>query len=215
MKITTIDAVDLPQVLAMSPFSYERFCDEKARETVEELSPEPEYLYVAAGVVDERPEEQWNTLGRAVWNRDNIRRTATGVSELLELLGAEGFVVKHKGNPQTWFTPELANDGRAAAKIAFLRRHGVNLDLTTWVGGFLIEGDSLPFIDEFLDYSHVFHRWPLEMVCRNRPLMVGLDYDLYVYWVSCDRSLLGRVTRELSQRSLLFAPSPYLPDLEG
>lgn len=193
---------------------YHRFWDESGRATEEELLPEPEYLYVDGGVIDERPYAQWDRLGRTIWNSANSRRTAVGVAEVLGILGASEFVVKHKGNPTRWFPPEHIADGRATAKMAFLSQHGVDVDLTTWVGGFLLEGNPLPFIEQFLDYAHLFHRGPPEMVCQNLPLMLGLGSDLYVYWVSSDRPLLSQVTRELARRSILLAPSPYLPDPE-
>lgn len=181
-----------------------------------EIPPEgPQYLYVHGGLVDERPREQWTRLGRTIWNPANINRTAAGVAELLGLLGANGFVATHKGGPERWFAPEHLTDGRAATKMAFLRQCGADVDLAKWTGGFLLEGNPLPFIEQFLDYSHLFHCWPVEMVCQNLPLMLGLDYDLYVYWVSSDRPLLNRVTQELARRSLLFESNFYLPEPEG
>ncbi len=214
MRILALDPKELAGALEISPFLYRRFWDEGTRAAEEELLPQPEYLYVDGGVIDERPRSQWNVLGRAVWNPAHIRRTAVGAAEVLDLLGANGFVVKHKGNPQRWFSAEHVAESWAAAKMAFLSRHGADVDLTTWVGGFLLEGNPLPFIEQFLDYSHLFHRWPVEMICQNLPLMLGLDYDLYVYWVSSDRPLLNRVTQELARRSILFASSPYLPSPE-
>ncbi len=51
------------------------------------------------------------------------------------------------------------------------------------------------------------------MICRNLPLMLGSDYDLFVYWVSSDRTFLSRVTDELAQRSVLLDPNPRLSPL--
>ncbi len=218
MNLVALSDLEIAAALAVSPFGYSRYWHEKIAMTDSDTEiplAGPKYLYVDGGIVDERPREQWNRLGRTIWNPAHIRRTAVGVAEVLDILGASGFVVKHKGNPQCWFTAEHIAESRAVAKMAFLRQHGADVDLTKWVGGFLLEGGPLPFIEQFLDYSRLFHRWPVEMVCRNLPLMLGLDYDLFVYWVSSDRPLLNQVARELVRRSILLGPSPYLPDPGG
>jgi hypothetical protein len=211
MKLTPIDKEKLPALLAGSPFSYDRLVYERGRFTLEELTPEPEFLYVHGGVIDEYPGEEWHTRGRSSWNPDKIRITAERTAEILTVLGANGFYIQHKSCPVPWFSEEDIKDSRAASKIGLLRRHGVDVDLTSWVGGFLLEGNPVPFLKEFLDYSHLLRRNEVEMICRNLPLMLGLDWYLFAYWVSSDRNLLSRVTDELARRGVLLDPSPYLP----
>jgi hypothetical protein len=47
------------------------------------------------------------------------------------VFGANGFYIRHGYSPIHWFFEEDVEDSRAAAKMAFLKRHGVNVDLTT------------------------------------------------------------------------------------
>jgi hypothetical protein len=58
MKLTPIDEKKFPALLAGSPFSYDRFVDERVRETLEELTPEPEFLFVHGGAIDEYPDDE-------------------------------------------------------------------------------------------------------------------------------------------------------------
>lgn len=232
MKIFCLDTEGLAATLTVSPFQYSHFQDEQCRMTRDadyKDSPHgPEYLYVDAGIIDERPLAQWNRLGRSIWRLDNIRRTAQGVAEVLGVLGVDGFVVTRKYGPGVWFPPFkvpsvrviaksefLRRCGHRIKKMEFLRRYGCKVNLEKWSGGFLLSGEPLAFIECFLDYSHLLFLPPVEMVCRNLPLMLGLDHDLYAYFVSSDRRLLNRVTQELARRKLLFGPSPYLPIPEG
>lgn len=215
MAIFPLNVDQLREALKASSFRYDRFIAEKnamsKNDDLEIPAAGPEYLYVDAGTVKFQPESEWNAKGRAVWDPADVISTANGVSDALSKLGAADFIALHKYRPASWFQPQ-DDPSVVTSQKEFLRRNGVEVDLNHWPGGFEIRGHTREFIHFFLDYSHRLRRAPIEIVFHNLPLLLGLDYDLFAYFVSWDRKLLTRITGELAIKNLLFAPSPYLPD---
>ena len=212
IKLISLNIEDIKQYLAISPFRYDCYSAEFEKMSNEGYGPEgPRYLGVDSSTVAFRPRNEWNTLGRAIWNSDQLALHARLAANIIEQFGDYNFVVQHKGSAGVWFPLSVYGGPLVASKIEFLRRNGVHVDLNTWVGGFLLKESPRTFFEHFLDYSHLLHLRPIEMLCLELPLLLRLDYDLEINWISPDRDFLIQLTKKLLECKILTVSNPYLP----
>ena len=89
------------------------------------------------------------------------------------------------------------------------------MDFATWRGGLLIEGDALPFVEEFIDYSYTLNRNPMQLVCCELPLLIRLDYYMTACFISAETGLLARAESSLGKVWQLRGEPRYLGDATG
>ena len=200
--IESIVMEDLDSMYGNLPFPYRAYrqWQDQDAETVEQFPT------IASCTARVRPREEWNTLGREIYNVNDVERHAGIVSRLVSDLKLTEFLVQQSLPAGAWFhgNPRKLR-GRATEMMAYLKSCGVSVDFAGWRGGFLVGEEVHGFVRLFLDYPFSLNTYDVEMFSTQSPLALILDHHLCVEYVSPDPVLIQRIrTRILADGVLEF-----------
>ena len=154
-----------------------------------------------------RPRNEWNSLGREIYDVEDVERHADIVSRILHDLELTTFLVQQTVPARSWFhgdTQELK--GRANDMVAYLRSRGVSLDFSHWRGVFIVRDEMGDFLKCFLDYTFTLNTYDLELFSFQAPLAIVLDHHLCVEYTSPDPTLIGTINSKILSEGILEYP---------
>jgi hypothetical protein len=168
--------------------------------------PDP-FHYTGSCTAKVRPRTEWNTLGREIYDIEDVERHAGVVSRMLRDLGMTAFLIQQTMPASAWFRGRTQDlKGRASDMLAYLRSRGVSVDFVHWRGAFIVREEIGDFLNSFLDYSFTLNTYDLEVFSFQEPLAMVLDHHLCVEYISSDPALVERLRTRICSEGILEYP---------
>jgi hypothetical protein len=198
--IESIMLGDLESMYGRLPFPYRAYRQWQDQDA----EPPDQFPTVASCTAKVRPREEWNTLGREIYDVNDVERHADIVSRLVSDLKLTEFLVQQSLPAAAWFHGNPCDSGgRANVMMAYLKRCGVSVDFASWRGAFIVREDVNGFLRCFLDYPFSLNTYAIEMCSTQGPLALILDHHLCVEYFSQDALVIRRIKTRILTEGIL------------
>ncbi len=192
------------EVTRTAAFPYDDYRAWDLGEPVEE----PLFM-LSTRLVRVRAREDWNRLGREVYDREVVLRHADAVLDSLAESPGSRWLVRRAGRPRPWLPADVGSDAQVVRLRSFLERHAP-APPDTWDGGFVLDGELAPWLRQLVDYPFVTKGRDVELVGLDVGLLILLTHHLDIQVFSRDQTVLDWLEEPLAEAGVqvLRATSP-------
>ena len=199
MLITATNLDELQRAHSHLPFDYDQY----RRETDVNEGELDQFHVVNTSTAVVRPAEEWNALGREIYDTHSVSLHACALWGILQELGLNQFLMEHHSSvPVAWFPISLCAKPFAQQRKRLLVSSGVQVDLHTWLGGFQLENLSQDFLVNFVDYPFLSQHLDFDLISQQRSFVLNVTHHLSVICLSSDRELLARFESMAKERGI-------------
>jgi hypothetical protein len=165
------------------------------------------FVSVATCTAAVRPRNEWNTLGREVYDRNNVIQHAEVVAKILRQFDLTDFLVQQAVPEGLWLRDNTKAGGeKVQAILAYLHRHGIVIDISNWHGGFIERGEVREFLTFFGDYPYLLNYYDLHMFSLQADLAMSINHHLGIVYTSTDRIFVEQLKTAIMSFGILEFP---------
>jgi hypothetical protein len=173
----------------------------------EEMAREPLFFTFGSCTADIRPREEWNTLGRELYDVTQVERHARIVGYILQHLGLKDSLVQQTVPEALWFHGNTnINTKRIGDILAYLERRAVKVNFSKWHGAFHVEEEISDFLTYFLDYPYLFKNYDIEIISTDAPLALVVNHHLCIEYISPNEALINDLRARIVAEGILEFP---------
>lgn len=165
-----------------------------------------DFAIVSTSNYEIRGMEQWNSIGREIYDSDKLSEHVDKVEAVLKNIGAEKFIVQHEYAPAVWLPykiiQKLELNGNLAERLSSYKQFIKGVDLNGFDGGFEVTKDISGFLRLFVDYPFLLNYKNIDCISLELNLILKITHHLEVQFISSDAKLLASIQGQCHQNNL-------------
>ena len=151
-----------------------------------------------------RRRDDWNTLGREIYDRKKVDELAETTCEIIKDLNLDSFIAEHEYCRAVWF-PEyfvFNNDNRQS--FDFTRQMFDESETKNFSGVLRISDgkEAKEFIVNFIDYPFLFRYRNIDLISDEVALVIKFNSHLSVNYISQNQNILDRIASICDKKQL-------------
>lgn len=186
-----IDENEIAEIHSELPVGYQEYLN-----WLDEIETANQYKIISTSNCEIRAKEEWNTLGREIYDKDKTTKLARTVIDVTTQLGLSTFIFEHEYCRAKWFPEHFNIQGDKRKSFDFLSEIIGEQTVEDFNGVFEVSGynEIEKVIGYFVDYPFLFRYRNLDLISKEVALVIKFSSHLSVDYVSQDQDLLKNIT---------------------